>query len=139
MEERYFVNVDEEKELRDLEKYANYYFLMHFWMKNIEDGKTLDTFFDDRGYKKIAVYGMGYLGMHLVAQLSDRLEPVYTVDQGIVRYNGANFPLSESQDIVSKADVIVVTPVTDYDYIKKMIKNNITIDVISLEEVILSI
>lgn len=139
MEKEYWVNADKEKEIKDLEKFANYYFLMHFWMKNIEDGKCLDTFFDNRGYKRIAVYGMGFLGMHLIEQLSDRIKLIYTVDQGIVRYNGESFPISEFKDAASLADVIVVTPVTDYEYIKKMIMDNFDIDIVSLEEVVLSV
>ncbi len=133
------VEKDNEKELKDLDKFINYYYLMHYWMKNIEEGKSLTPFFFDRGYKKIAVYGTGYLGLHLITQLSDEIETVYTIDKGVVRYNGKNYPISESKEIVSEADVIVVTPVTDYEQIKKMIKSSIDIDIISLEEVILSV
>lgn len=131
------ISIDRKKEEADLNKYVNYYFLMHYWMKNIEEGKMLDNFFISRGYEKIAIYGMGFLGMHLETQLSEQFKPIYTVDQGIVRYNGKNFPLNESEEIVIKADVIVVTPVSDYELIKENI--NYKIDVISLEEVILSL
>ena len=130
--------IDKIKEEADLNKYANYYFLLLFWMGLIEKGNTLNQFFIRRGYKKIAIYGMGHLGKHLETQLSDDLQPVFTVDQGIVNYQGMLLPLNEATDILSKADVIVITPVSDYETIKEMF-NSSAIEVISLEEVILSL
>lgn len=131
------ISINKIKEEADLNKYANYYFLMHYWMKNIEEGKNLDNFFISRGYKKIAIYGTGALGMHLENQLSEQFKPIYTVDRGIIQYNGQSIPMKEAEDIVNKADVIVVTPVGDYEIIKTNI--NYKIDVISLEEIILSL
>lgn len=139
MEDRYNPIVDEIKEKELLEKYANYFFLLHFWMEKMEEGKVVNDFFDDRGYRKIAIYGMGQLGHHLKNQLADRLKPIYTIDRGLVNYKGASYPLNESKGIVSDVDVIVVTPVGEYQNIKKMLKEHISLDVISLEEVILSL
>lgn len=139
MENNLLFEIDEEKEKRDLEKYANFFFLLHFWMQFIEDGKSVNEFFYKRGYRKIAVYGMGHLGKHLIAQLSDKLEVVYTIDQGLLQFDGEKYQLDKATDIVPKAEVIVVTPVMDYCQIKRLLKKSVDIDIVSLEEVILSI
>lgn len=138
MREEYIDNLDRIKEMRDLEKYANYFFLMHYWMRNIEEGKKLDVFFDNRGYKNVAIYGVGYLGEHFITQISNKYGPVYTIDRGVVRYKGVECSLEDFRENASSADVIVVTPVTEYESIKETIKKYVEIDVVSLEEVILS-
>lgn len=132
------VPINMKREKADLEKFANYYFLMHYWMENMEKNKTLENFFIKRGYTKIAIYGTGFLGKHLEVQLPERLKPVFTVDQEIVCYKGKHYPLSESDDIFTKADVIIITPIADYELIKMKINLDL-IDVVSLEEVILSL
>lgn len=133
------VNIDLEQEKKNLDKYTNFYFLMNFWMKNIENGKHVEDFFNMRGYVRPAVYGMGDLGKHLVEQLPERLKPIYTIDAGIVKYNDECVAFDESKDILNKADVIVITPITDYENIRKMISGKVNVDIASLEEVILSI
>ena len=136
----HYVQIDEKKELRDLEKYANYYFLLHFWMKFLEEGKKLEFFFRKRGYEKIAIYGMGDLGGHILSQLPDDLMPVFTIDRGIIRYNGEVFPMELREKYNLNVDVVVITPLCDYEIIKELVKANFKhTDVVSLEEVILSI
>ena len=63
------VIIDEKKEKKTLEKYANYYFLLDFWLKNMEQGKKISSFFENRKYKSISIYGMSSLGEHLKKQL----------------------------------------------------------------------
>ena len=50
------VIIDEKKEKKTLEKYANYYFLLDFWLKNMEQGKKISSFFENRKYKSISIY-----------------------------------------------------------------------------------
>ena len=65
---KYFI-IDEEAEKRELEKYANFTYLFDIWLKNMEKGKNVSSYFERNGYKKIVVYGMGMIGKHIVEQL----------------------------------------------------------------------
>lgn len=130
---------DEVKEEKDLEKYANFYFLLHFWMTNIEEGKELSSFFKKRGYKTVAIYGMAALGNHLKRQLPEELQPVYTIDRGIITYEDQRLIMEENIIKIIKPDVIIVTPIMEYSVIKEKIRSLIDVDVVSLEELILSL
>lgn len=131
--------IDEVKERKDLEKYANYYFLMDFWMKNVEEGKPLSSFFEKRGYKSVAIYGMAALGNHLCIQLPKELQPIYTIDRGIITYENQQLTLEDNINKIAKPDVIIVTPIMEYTVIKEQILSLIDIDIVSLEEIILSL
>ena len=131
--------IDEEKEKRDLEKYVNYYYLMHFWMINIENGKSIEDFFEKRGYKSLAIYGMAALGNHLQEQLSKELQLVYSIDSGIITYQEKRLAMEDNISKIIKPDVIIVTPIMEYATIKKELLSLIDTDIISLEEVILSL
>lgn len=131
--------IDEKKEKNLLEKYANYYFLMDFWMKNVEAGKSLASFFDKRGYKSVAIYGMAALGKHLCIQLPKELQLIYTIDRGIITFKDQQLVMEDSINKIIKPDVIVVTPIMEYSVIKEQISLLIDIDIVSLEEIILSL
>lgn len=134
------LQIDEEKERKNFEKYANFTYLFHFWMQGIEEGKNVRSFFQGRGYSEIAIYGMGILGKHLRTQLEHSGCTVsYTIDKNIIYYEDVSYDLRLNTDKLQTADVIVVTPVVEYLEIRGMLEKYTDIDIVSLEEVILSI
>lgn len=133
------VKIDEKKERGLLEKFANYYFLLDFWMKKIEQGQSISDFFRNRRYKTIAIYGMASLGEHLKYQIEDDISILYTIDRGIVTFKGKQYSMKDSIQRFPKPDVIVITPVMEYANIKQKLLELICTDIVSLEEVVLSL
>lgn len=134
------LRIDEDKEHNNLAKFANFTYLFHFWMQAIEEEKNVASFFQSRKYFEIAIYGMGILGKHLKAQLEHSGCTVsYTIDKNIIYYEDVLYDLRLNTDKLQKADVIVVTPVMEYEEIREELKKYTHVDIVSLEEVILSI
>lgn len=132
--------IDDEAEQKSKEKFINFYYLMHYWMKAIEDGKSISSFFINNSYNNIAVYGTGSLGNHLIIQLeSSSVSVIYTIDKDIIRYNNDEYNLINGISNIPKADVIVVTPIMEYISIKEKLKKLTDSKIISLEEVVLSL
>lgn len=131
--------IDENREMQNLEKYANYYFLLEIWMQNMEKGVEVDTFFKRRGYGTIAIYGMASMGKHLQSQLEDRVTILYTIDKEIITYKNRKYAMKDSIQMLPRPDVIVITPVLEYLSIKEKILENTDVNIVSLEEVILSL
>lgn len=130
--------VDKNKEAANLEKYVNYYILLDYWMQAMEREKLIEEFFLFRGYKKIAIYGIAALGKHLIAQLKDsEIEVIYTIDRMVVDITGKL--LSESVNEIPAVDAVIVTPVYDYSIIKDDLRKYVNCDILSLEEVVLSL
>lgn len=130
--------IDDAAEQKLKEKFINFFYIMNFWMKALEQGKNVSSFFERNGYSNVAVYGMGELGKHLTIQLEKSSFPVvYTIQRNVINYNGAEYDLIKDINRIPKADAIVVTPLMEYTSIKEKLEKLTSSSIISLEEVIL--
>lgn len=50
-------------------KHLDLYLLMNDWVHIKQNRKSLSSYFEKNGYKKIAIYGMNYVGETLVKEL----------------------------------------------------------------------
>lgn len=131
---------DEVSDKAELEKNTSSYFLLHFWMENMEQGKNIIDFFLARNYKNIAIYGLGILGRHLRDQLvKNNAKIVYCFDKGKICCEDGDYDIEKKIDALPIPDVIVVTPIMEYITIKENLKQYIDTNIVSLEEVIRSI
>jgi hypothetical protein len=90
-----------------------------------------------KGYKKIAIYGCGYLGKYLYSELKGTsISAEYYIDRnaGALREE-IPVVLPNSREML-QVDVIVVTVVAQYYEIKNNLKNISNADVISIEDVL---
>lgn len=130
--------IDEHKEKADLNKYANYYFLLDFWMQALERGKRIEQFLNLNGYQHIAIYGSSGLGEHLKTQIvNTNISIEYSIDRLVVDVCGKH--LKDCYEILPNVDAIIVTPVYDFFSIKSELAQYISCKIVSLEEVILSL
>ena len=109
--------------------------MMNQWVKVKQEGKTLASYFEKYGYKKIAVYGMSYAGETLVNELKDsEIEVMCGIDQkqgiySVIDVFSPNEPLPNM-------DAIVVTAITFMDEIEIMLRCKVTCSTISLEDIL---
>ena len=82
---------------------------------------------------------MASLGEHLKKQLEEDILVLYSIDRNVITYNGKDYGLQENIEKLPKPDVIVVTPVMEYKEIKENLEKVVDTDIISLEEVVLSL
>lgn len=121
-----------------IDKFKSYFDIMNKWMIWKHEGRNLCEYFESNGYKKVAIYGMGELGNRLYEELRDTdIEIAFAIDK---RSNSVNSEIivvePEELNDDFAADVIVVTPVFDYDNIESLLIEKVDILIISLEEVI---
>lgn len=110
---------DEILQLRRRLKYMeNERIVLSRWLNIVDDGNRLAKYFEDKGYKYLAVYGMGILGKTLIKKLSDKntivkyaIDRNYHMEYGDVRIYGLT-------DEWPEVDVVVITPVGRYGEIK---------------------
>jgi len=134
-----------------LKSQANSYHLWFqifaMWVRNIHKKKSISDYLIENNYKNIAIYGAGAV-CELVCEELDKSEVsvVYLIDQN------ACFP-EISKEIVEldiicvddipdqkKIDAIIVTPVYDFNRVrKKIIRTTSEIPVISLDQIIYSL
>lgn len=111
------------------------------WLRNLRKGKTVDCFFYDNFYDKIAIYGIGLIGTQLYEELQNTSVQVpFAIDVA------ASEKMVDSLDIIVPAelryesrniDAIVVTPIQFFGEIEKLLLDYVrNIDIISVEQVV---
>ena len=119
---------------RKLYKYNLYMNLSEKW-EQLGETKIVD-YLKFRGYKSIAIYGIGIFGQRLLKELSGTdIAVLYCIDKRKDNKK-VQCPIYSVEEKWPDADVIIVTPVFSYNEIKKILVTKCDCDVISLEDVI---
>lgn len=117
-------------------RYECYWKILHKWLLLKEANKSLSVYLEKNGYYKIAIYGMGMLGKHLIKELEQsNIQICYGIDQ-YANSMKSNIPVVSVDGIAEPVDAIVVTVTYDFQNIKKMLEKKYNYRVISLEYVI---
>lgn len=132
----YFKNKTIVEKTEKVDKFKGYYNLVNQWLVLKNEGKKLDQYFINNGYKSIAIYGMGELGNRLYEELKDtEVEVKYAIDKN------AESTYSELQvvgldDEFEEVDVVIVTAIFAFDKIAEELEGKISCPIVSLEDVI---
>lgn len=118
-----------------------YYSVLLRWKDNEQKGKKITELLMEKGYSKIAVYGMGKIGWILCEQLmKEGIEVAYAIDKEAdkLSYNAfSNIPdvrLKLPEEDLEPVDVIIVTALVSFQEIKTYLQRKYPYTVISLEE-----
>ena len=85
------------------------FFLMNQWIGLKQDNQQIETYFQKNNYQRIAVYGMGFVGMRLIKELRNtNLNIIYGIDQNAANIS-SDLKLLTLEDELPEVDVIIVT------------------------------
>lgn len=118
------------------DKHLELFKMMTQWVQVKQEGKNLTSYFEENGYKKIAIYGMSYAGETLVNELKDSgITVAYGIDKNS-DFIFSDLKIVTMEDDLEKVDAIVVTAITFFDEIEKALSEKTDCPVISLEEIL---
>ncbi len=130
-------SVNKWKRLSD--KHLELFILMNQWVKIKQAGKNLSEYFEQNGYKRIAVYGMSYAGETLVGELQNTaIEIAYGVDKNAASIY-ADIDIVSMDDELGEVDAVVVTAITFFDEIEEALSEKLDCPIISLEDILYEI
>lgn len=123
-----------------VEVLTDHFQLLNHWLEIKNEGKSVTSYFKERGYHHIAIYGMAELANRLSEELSGSDICIdYGIDRDIccssARIDKVYFP----EDNLPETDVIIVTPYSSFETIKQVLEAKVDCPIISLEEIIWSI
>ena len=119
-----------------IRKYNHLMNLFNKWLFIKESGVSLQIYFETKGYKRIALYGLGMAGNHLLAELKNsQMEIIYGIDR-LGNQLKFSFPIYTPDAEIPLADVIVVSITYDFNNIYKILKRKFAGPIVSLEEII---
>lgn len=117
-------------------KHLALFLMMNQWVKVKQEGKNLSSYFEENGYKKIAVYGMSYAGETLVDELKDTgVEVLYGIDERADSLY-AEVDIVSAGDSLEEVDAVVVTAITFFDEIEEILSEKLDCPIVSLEDIL---
>lgn len=112
--------------------------LLNQWLIRLHRNLPLEKFFLHRNIKRIAIYGMGLYGRHLVRELANgRIEISYAIDRRkLPPYEGVVVcPLRAD---FAPVDAVVYTVIDGKDDVRNWLEKNFDVPIYSIEEVVFS-
>lgn len=125
------------KEMSD--KHLTLMLLFDQWMAVKQSGKDLKEYFHEKGYEKIVIYGMSYVGKRLAEELSDsNIEIVAAIDRN-AKSVFADVPVITLDEDIPECDCVVVTAVYYFEEIEETLEKKVLCPVVSLEDILYEI
>ncbi|SEA10710.1 Glycosyltransferase WbsX [Pseudobutyrivibrio sp. ACV-2] len=129
-------DIELEKVEKTITQYRSYWKIFDKWMMLKERGVSTAEYFERKGVKRIAVYGLGMLGTHFLMDLEGSS---ITIEYGIDGKGEAikkSFPVYTLQNDLPEVDMVVVSVTYDYVNIKQSLEEKGIKKIISLDTVI---
>jgi len=122
------------KKLSD--KHLKLYLLMNEWVKVKQNNKLVEQYLEKEGYKKIAIYGMNFVGETLLRELEGtNITVVYGIDKNAANLF-ADIDLITPEEEFEPVDAIIVTPITFFNEIERELSTKVDCPIISIEDII---
>jgi len=127
------------KKADHIQKMTEFYHLLVEWLRIKQEGKSLPAFFEQNGYKTVAIYGMKELGERLYDELKNsEIEVKYVIDKNVDSIY-ADADVVTPEETLENVDVIVVTAIHYFDEIEETLSAKVNCPIISIEDVIYEI
>lgn len=118
------------------EKHLGLFLLMNQWTSVKQDNKKLEEYFIKNNYKRIAIYGMSYVGLSLIKELQDsQIEIVYGIDKNAASIY-SKIKLLTIDDCLPEVDAVVITLINGFDKICEVLSEKIGCSIIAIEDII---
>jgi lactate dehydrogenase-like 2-hydroxyacid dehydrogenase len=129
------------KEAENCGKYKKYFRILDKWLEINESGRSLEEYFTENGFKNIAVYGMGKIGVHLTKGLQgcSKVKITYGIDKSVKNLMLGGCPIYTLDDHLADVDAVIVTAVFAYDEVKGELEKKLNCPIVSLEDVMESL
>ena len=122
-----------------VDKFKGYYNMLNQWLCLKQEGNNLKEYFDNNGYKTVAIYGMGEMGNRLYDELKDTdIEVKFAIDKNAAS-TYSELTVFELEDELPTADVMVVTATFAFDEIEDELSDKVDMPIVSLDDVVYEI
>lgn len=118
-------------------KYRKLFVFFSNWISLNDAGFSVGKYLKERNISRVAIYGLGALGKHLLFELQEEgIDVVYGIDRRSDKLKiDISFLEWADKEALPEVDLLIVTAITDYDAIEKEICEVREYPVISLEDI----
>lgn len=128
-----------QKKQETSEKHLKMFLLMNQWVNLWQDGKSVKDYFIRNNYRRIAIYGMSYIGETLLNELKNsEISVAYGVDSKADDLY-ADVEILKPEDELPEVDAVVVTAFYFYDEICEALEEKFVCPILSIKDILESI
>lgn len=121
---------------RRITMFSEYFYTLDKWLKLNRKQYLLNDYLLKKGYRNIAIYGIGVMGKQLIADLQNgEIQIIYAIDQKSAN-SSYHFPIKTLDDTLENVDVIIVTPSYEFYEIKENLESKVLCPIVSLHQLI---
>lgn len=125
-----------EKRLNNLDKFRKMFYLLSDWMTLKENGVDISNYLMSLGIHTVAIYGVGYLGKHLIQELkSGKVRISYLIDKNAA-WIETEYEVYTLNEKLEKVDAIIVTLVQGEKMVSEELGEKLDGKVITIKELI---
>lgn len=109
------------------------------WVDKLISGEKTAWFFEENGYHKVAIYGMGRIGKHLLAEFKHSdIEVVYVIDQNMSKYTNHfdGVPCYSVDSTLPYVDIVIVTVSSAAEEIKEDLNKRVPYLIESMNDIL---
>lgn len=118
------------------EKNREQYLLLMQWLKLRQSGRSICNYLEEKGYRTVAIYGMGHNGERVLQELKNsEIEVLYGIDKKADSIVSDIDVLAVDADF-PETDAIIVSEPIYMETIMKLLKTKVSCPIVSLEEAI---
>lgn len=108
------------------------------WLEKLQRGESIADFIVNKGYKSVAVYGLGKPGVSLIHELRNSgVDIAYIIDQRAEEIFYKDIEVYAFSDGLPKVDAVIITTVNDQRELNEKIMSYMKCDVYTLEELVM--
>ena len=116
-------------------KMETYFDILDKWMITEERGYKVQDYFLKNKWYHIAIYGKGKIGMHLYNRLKNtEINVDYFIDKNSDSIEN-DIDVINPKEQLPYADVVVITPVMEFEQIKKNLQHSVIMNFISIDSI----
>ena len=117
--------------------FEEFFHIFDQWMTLHEDGISLDMILKRKGYKRVAIYGMGSMAMHVIQELRDSsVEVLYVIERIKESYYTEIEVKTLGDTDLQEVDMIICTLELKDKEIRKELYERTNAKICSLSEVV---
>ena len=109
------------------------------WVDKLISGKKIAQFLMKNNYHKVAIYGVGRIGKHLLIEFQrSGIDVVYVIDQNISRHTSyfEGIPCYSMESILPYADMVIVTVSSAAEGIKVELRKRVPYQIESMDDIL---
>lgn len=121
---------------REAEKNMGMFVLMDQWVCMKQEKRAIEGYFAKNNYKRIAIYGMGYVGKRLLKELDgSEIEIAYGIDRNASSIYSTTRLLTMQEEL-PRVDIIVVTAIGAFDEVYDELVKKVECPIVAIEDII---